>query len=164
MTLHHILLIIFLSSNCEVIYIQFSSRVPIAVHLLLAIVSFEGKEKTTSVFLAGSVNVNPVIIRNTLGQLKAAGLVTVKAGEGGSSLAKEPKDITLMDIFNAVEKEEELFHFHENPNPECPVGKNVHAVLDNRFFAIQEAMKQQMKSITLQNLIDDMNNMPVSNE
>lgn len=102
---------------------QFSSRLPIAVHILLAIVEFEGKEKTTSTFLAGSVNVNPVIIRNTLGQLKAAGLVTVKAGEGGASLAKEPKDITLMDVFDAVEKEEALFHFHENPNPECPVGK-----------------------------------------
>lgn len=143
---------------------QFSSRLPVAVHILLAIVEFEGKEKTTSVFLAGSVNVNPVIIRNTLGQLKAAGLITVKAGEGGSSLAKEPKNITLMDIFKAVEKEEELFHFHENPNPECPVGKNVHAVLDNRFLAIQEAMKQQMESITLQNLLDDMNNMLIHNE
>lgn len=136
---------------------QYSSRLPIAVHILLAIVVFEGKEKTTSVFLAGTVNVNPVIIRNTLGQLKAAGLVTVRAGEGGSSLAKEPRDITLLNIFDAVEKEEELFHFHENPNPECPVGKNVHAVLDNKLFAIQEAMREQMRSITLQDLINDMN-------
>ncbi|MBS6396601.1 MAG: Rrf2 family transcriptional regulator [Clostridiales bacterium] len=137
---------------------QFSSRLPIAVHILLAIVEFEGKEKTTSAFLAGSVNVNPVIIRNTLGQLKAAGLVTVKAGEGGASLVKEPKDITLLDVFDAVEKEEALFHFHENPNPECPVGKNVHAVLDNKLFAIREVMREKMKSITLQDLIDDMNN------
>ena len=136
---------------------QFSSRLPIAVHILLAIVEFEGKEKTTSTFLAESVNVNPVIIRNTLGQLKAAGLVAVKAGEGGASLAKKPEDITLMDIFDAVEKEEALFHFHENPNPECPVGKNVHAVLDNKLFAIQEAMRETMRSITLQDLIDDMN-------
>lgn len=143
---------------------QFSSRLPIAVHILLAIVEFEGKNKTTSVFLAGSVNVNPVIIRNTLGQLKAAGLITVKAGEGGSALAKKPKDISLMDIFDAVEKEEELFHFHENPNPECPVGRNVHAVLDKRLLSIQEAMKQEMKSITLQSLIDDMNHMLEPNE
>ena len=136
---------------------QFSSRLSIAVHILLAIVAFEGKEKTTSVFLARSVNVNPVIIRNTLGQLKAAGLITVKAGEGGSSLAKAAKDITLLDVFDAVEKEEELFHFHENPNPECPVGKNVHAVLDQRLFSIQEAMRERMKSITLQDLIHGMN-------
>lgn len=135
---------------------KFSSRFPIAVHVLLAIVEFEGKEKTTSVFLAGSVNVNPVIIRNILGQLKAAGLVTVKAGEGGSSLAKKPEDITLMDVFDAVEKEKELFHFHENPNPDCPVGKNVHAVLDSRLLGIQKAMREEMRSVTLQDLIDDM--------
>ena len=135
---------------------QFSSRLPIAVHILLAIVEFEGKEKTTSTFLAGSVNVNPVIIRNTLGQLKTAGLVTVKAGEGGASLAKKPGDVTLLDIFDAVEKEEVLFHFHENPNPECPVGRNVHAVLDKRLLSIQEAMREKMESITLQDLIDDM--------
>lgn len=138
---------------------QFSSRLPIAVHILLAIVEFEGKEKTTSTFLAGSVNVNPVIIRNTLGQLKAAGLVMVKAGEGGASLAKETEDITLMDIFDAVEKEEALFHFHENPNPKCPVGKNVHAVLDNKLLAIQETMREKMESITLQDLINDMNHL-----
>lgn len=137
---------------------QFSSRLPIAVYISLAIVEFEGKEKTTSAFLARSINVNPVIIRNTLGQLKAAGIVTVKAGEGGASLAKEPKDITLMDVFDAVEKEQALFHFHKNPNPECPVGKNVHAVLDNKLFAIQEAMREKMESITLQGLINDMNN------
>lgn len=136
---------------------QFSSRLPIAVHIMLAIVAFEGKEKTTSTFLAGSVNVNPVIIRNTLRQLKAAGLVTVKAGEGGASLVKEAKYITLLDIFDAVEKDEELFHFHDNPNPKCPVGRNIHAVLDNKLFGIQEVMRNQMVSITLQDLIDDMN-------
>lgn len=141
---------------------QFSSRLPIAVHILLAIAEFEGKEKTTSVFLAGTVNVNPVIIRNTLGQLKAAGLVTVKAGEGGASLAKEPGDITLLDVFVAVEKDEELFHFHENPNPDCPVGKNVHAVLDSKLLAIQETMREQMKSTTLQDLINDMNSLLTS--
>ncbi len=138
---------------------QFSSRLPIAVHILLAINEFAGKEKTTSTFLAGSVNVNPVVIRNTLGQLKAAGLVTVKAGEGGAFLVKQPKDITLMDVFYAVEKEEDLFHFHENPNPECPIGKNVHAVLDNKLLAIQEAMQTEMRSVTLQDLIDDMRQM-----
>lgn len=136
---------------------QFSSRLPIAVHILLAIVEFDGREKTTSTFLAGSVNVNPVIIRNTLRQLKTAGLINVKAGEGGASLAKEPKEITLLDVFDAVEKEEELFHFHENPNPECPVGKNVHAILDKRLFDIRKTMREKMKSITLQDLIDDLN-------
>lgn len=135
---------------------QFSSRMTIAVHILLAIVEFADKEKTTSTFLAQSVNVHPVIIRNTLGKLKAAGIVHVRAGEGGATLANDPQKITLLDIFEAVEKEEDLFHFHEHPNPQCPVGKNMHAILDQRLISIQNAMRKEMRAITLQDLINDM--------
>ena len=137
---------------------QFSSRLPVAVHILLAIAVFEGKEKTTSEFLAGSVNVNPVVVRRTLGQLKSAGLVQVKAGEGGASLARAPEEITLLDVFRAVEEEQALFHFHDNPNPDCPVGRNVHAVLDQRLEDVQAAMKSQLAATTLQMLLDDVLN------
>lgn len=135
---------------------QFSSRMTIAVHILLAIAEFADKEKTTSIFLAQSVNVHPVIIRNTLGKLKAAGIVHVRAGEGGATLANDPQKITLLDIFKAVEKEEDLFHFHEHPNPQCPVGKNMHAILDQRLISIQNAMRKEMRAMTLQDLINDM--------
>ena len=56
------------------------------------------------------------------------------------------------------EKEESLFHFHENPNPECPVGRNVHSVMDAKLDSIQSAMENEMKSITLKQLIDDAKN------
>lgn len=134
---------------------QFSSRLPIAVHILLCIQQFDGQYKVTSNFLAGSVNVNPVIIRKTLGQLKAAGLVNIEAGVGGASLVRSAKDITLLDIFYAVEQQEDLFHFHENPNPNCPVGRNIHAVLGKQLLHVQKTMLEQLAAITLQSLIDD---------
>ena len=135
---------------------QFSSRLPIAVHVLLCIHTLDGQEKLTSDFLAGSVNVNPVMIRNTLGKLKAAGLVKVDAGIGGAHLTKEPKDISLLDVFLAVEEEEALFRFHENPNPACPVGRNVHSVLDGKLDAADDAMRAQLASVSLQALIEDL--------
>lgn len=135
---------------------QFSSRLPIAVHVLLCIHTFDGHEKLTSDFLAGSVNVNPVIIRGMLGRLKTAGLVTVDAGVGGAHLAKDPKDISLLDVFLAVEEEEALFRFHENPNPACPVGRNVHAVLDGQLASVQESMQAKLSAVTLQDLIRDL--------
>ena len=136
---------------------QFSSRFTIAVHVLLAINEFEGQFKTTSNFLGSSVNVNPVIIRKTLGQLKDAGLVTVEAGVGGASLAKDPKKITLWDVFCAVEdKKEELFHFHDNPNPECPVGANIHAVMDGKLRKFKRNLQKDMDAITLQDLVKDL--------
>lgn len=81
-----------------------SSRFPIAVHTMLCIAHFEQSEKVTSAFIAGSVNVNPVIIRTVIRQLKDAGLVTVDAGVGGAHIAKPLRDITLLDIYVAVEE------------------------------------------------------------
>jgi len=136
---------------------QFSSRTTIAVHILLCTVLFEKDYKITSDFLAGSVNVNPVIIRKTLSQLKKAGLLNVPAGTGGATLAKEPTDITLLDVFCAVENEdEELFHFHERPNPACPVGRNVHRVRDPRLEASKKALEDSLRATTLQDMLDDL--------
>ncbi|MDO5535970.1 MAG: Rrf2 family transcriptional regulator [Desulfovibrionaceae bacterium] len=135
---------------------QFSTRLSVAAHILLCIAVTAGQTKTTSAFLAGSVGVNPVIVRNTLGQLKAAGLVRVEAGVGGASLARDPADITLLDVFQAVEPQEALFHFHEKPNPLCPVGRNVHAVLDRRLVSAAKALEDELASVTLRSLIDEM--------
>ena len=43
---------------------QFSSRLTIATHILLCIEIFKDDYKITSNFLAGSIHVNPVIVRN----------------------------------------------------------------------------------------------------
>lgn len=71
------------------------------------------------------MNVNPVVIRRILKQLKNAGIVTVARGSGGAWIAKSTEEITLLDLYKAVEcvEDGQLFHFHENPNPLCPVGK-----------------------------------------
>ncbi len=131
---------------------QFSSKLAIGTHILLAIAEFDGKEKTTSEFLAGSVNVNPVIIRNMLVKLKEAGFIKTKAGVGGSELAKDPKEITLKDVLFAVEKDTELFKFHENPNPQCPVGRNVHTLLDIKLDDAKNAMLEELDRTTLADL------------
>lgn len=136
---------------------QVSSRFTIAVHIFSCIDTFGGERKITSDFLAMSIQVNPVIIRKLLGQLKDAGLITVQRGSGGAGLAKPAEDITLLDVFNAVESLDngKLFHFHENPNPDCPVGRSVHPVLDSRLDGIQSAMEREMQSVTLADIFAD---------
>ena len=136
---------------------QISSRFTIAIHIFSCINTFEDEHRITSDFLASSIQVNPVIIRKLLGQLREAGLITVQRGSGGASLAKPAEEITLLDIFNAVESIEDgkLFHFHENPNPQCPVGRSIHPVLDGRLDQIQKAMEREMQSITLADIFAD---------
>ncbi len=130
---------------------QISSRFTLAAHILLCIDTFGGEYKVTSDFLAGSTNVNPVVVRKILGQLKNAGIVEVARGTGGAAIAKPLDEITFLDIYNAVECVDrgELFHFHENPNPACPVGRNIHAVLDGKLERVQRAMENELRSITL---------------
>ncbi len=136
---------------------QISSRFTIAIHIFACINTFEKDYKLTSDFLAGSINVNPVVIRRLLQQLKAAGLIAVTRGSGGASIAKPLNEITFLDIYQAVECVEngELFHFHENPNPACPVGRNIHNVLDDKLYRVQKAMEDEMQKITLEDVIKD---------
>ena len=136
---------------------QISSRFTIAVHVLLCIEFFKDSRKATSDFLASSVNANPVVIRKLLQQLKRAGIVRVARGSGGAETARPLEKITLLDLYNAVECVDrgKLFHFHENPTLLCPVGKNIHEVLDKRLEKIQEVMEVQMESVTMRDLFWD---------
>jgi Rrf2 family protein len=136
---------------------QISSRFTLAIHIIACIETFKNEHKVTSDFLAGSTNVNPVIVRKILGQLKSAGIVEVARGSGGAVLSKPLDKITFLDIYKAVECVEngELFHFHEKPNPKCPVGRNIHTVLDNRLDKVQQAMENELKKITLADIESD---------
>ncbi|MBP3457963.1 MAG: Rrf2 family transcriptional regulator [Lachnospiraceae bacterium] len=137
---------------------QISSRFTIAMHMLACMDVFKDDYKITSEFLASSINVNPVIIRKLLSQLKDAGLIEVKRGPGGAAIAKPLDEITFLDVYRAVDciEENTLFHFHENPNMNCPVGKNIHNILDDKLIRVQDAMETELKSITLADMKADL--------
>lgn len=137
---------------------QVPSRFTIATHMLM-IIALKGKDtKVTSDFLAESVGVNPVIIRKTLSQLKKAELITVARGTGGAEIIKNLEDISLLDIYQAVGclgKTGQLFSFHDHPNPNCPVGANIHVVLDEKLQKIQLAMEQELSKTSLAQVVAD---------
>lgn len=137
---------------------QISSRFTIAIHMLACMDVFKDEYKITSDFLASSIHVNPVIIRKILSQLKDAGLIEVKRGPGGAAIAKPLDEITFFNVYQSVDciEENTLFHFHENPNPDCPVGKNIHQILDDKLLRVQAAMEQELKSITLADMKFDL--------
>lgn len=136
---------------------QISSRFTVAIHIFACISLFEGDYKITSDFLASSINVNPVIIRKLLGQLKSAGLICVARGTGGASITRPLHEITFYDVYRAVDLIEggDLFHFHESPNPDCPVGRNIHSALDNKLLQIQTAMEDKLREYTIADVVQD---------
>ena len=139
---------------------QITSKFTTAVHILTCIDVFSSQMRVTSEFLSGSTGVNAVIIRNVLAQLKAAGIVSTRQGSGGAYLARPLNEITLYDIYQAVDcvDDDGLFHFHENPNAECPVGRNIHKVMDGRLSAAQSALENELKKTTLAEIVSDTKN------
>ena len=133
---------------------QITSRFTIALHLFACVEVFRNERKVTSDFLAGSINTNPVIIRKILGQLKKADLITVARGTGGITVKRPFDEITFYDVYQAIEPVEngQLFHFHDAPNPDCSVGRNIHALLDDKLESIQNAMEDEMRKYTMADL------------
>mgnify|MGYP004441690797 CR=1 FL=1 len=137
---------------------QISSRFTLAIHIFACVDIFKDEYKVTSDFISGSTNVNPVIIRKILSQLKDAGLIEVARGAGGAKITRPLSEITFLDIYRAVEciEDNKLFHFHENSSEKCPVGRNIHNVLDDKLQRVQTAMERELESITLEDVKEDL--------
>ena len=137
---------------------QLTSRFTIAVHVITAIEYFKDMDRVNSEFLAGSVGVNPVIVRTVISKLREAGILKTQRGSSGAVLAKPLDQITFYDVYKAVDsvdKEEGLFHFHEQPNPNCPVGRNIHKAMDERLKEIQLTMEDELRKTTIADIAED---------
>lgn len=136
---------------------QISMKCSVAVHCLIFIHEAKGIAKVTSNLLAESTGSNPVVIRNILSALKKAGLITVHRGTGGAELCTDPSQITLYQIYSALEPNgvTSMIGIHPCQERSCPVAQNIRKVLQGPYRKIEDAVQKTMESITLQSMIDD---------
>ncbi len=134
-----------------------SSRFPVAVQILIVLAWSPKYVKITSDIIATSVNTNPVIIRRIMGYLKKHGLITSATSAGGAKLFKPADQITLLEVYKAVELTEEhkLFGLHENPNPHCPIGSRINEVLELHLGEARKALEDTLENITIQDLVGE---------
>jgi DNA-binding IscR family transcriptional regulator len=133
-----------------------SSRFAVGIHIL-TLIDLNKEGISSSEFLASSVNTNPAVIRKLMGMLKKAGLIEVHPGIAGAKLAMELSEITLLNVYKAVNvvQEKELFSVHDNPSPKCPVGRNIQKTIEPLFEAAQLAMEKVLGSVTLEDVVKD---------
>jgi Rrf2 family protein len=131
-----------------------NSRMAVAVHVLTLLAQHVGSELITSEYIAGSVNTNPVVVRRLLASLRAAKLVTSQGGPGGGwVLARDPRAITLRDVFIAM-AEGSLFPLHTNePNPKCPVGRSIQKAVVPHFQSAQAALEDDLARTTIADVL-----------
>ncbi|MBR8464327.1 Rrf2 family transcriptional regulator [Campylobacter sp. faydin G-24] len=135
---------------------QIGTKFSISIHILLSAAYFKD-DKVTSEFIAEGVGTNPVIVRKLMSILKSANLIITRAGVGGVSLAKAPSEISLYDVFVAVnEGENNLFKIHKNSPAACPLGGRIDALLTPHFNDAQNALNNELKGTTLQNLLNEL--------
>ena len=133
---------------------KISSRFAVAVHIL-SLITLERQAKLTSTQIAESVNTNPVVIRRVMGKLKNAGLLEIHRGTGGADLLKPLTEITLLDVYRAVDvvAEGHLFQIHEEPNLNCLVGANIQRVLEVILTQAQDAMEAVLALVTVEDIV-----------
>jgi Rrf2 family protein len=131
-----------------------NSHFALGTHALVALALREGSPMT-SAELASSINTNPAFLRMLLGKLRDAGLIEVALGKGGgASLAKPAAQLTLADVYHAVERRPPARLHHGEPSRTCVVGRNILPVLQAVVLDVESAALNQLTGITVAKLAD----------
>ncbi|WP_048000771.1 Rrf2 family transcriptional regulator [Lactiplantibacillus herbarum] len=133
---------------------KYSHKLSDAMHIL-AYVDIYHAGDLSSAAIAGSIESNPSLIRRLMSRLTQAGLLTTQPGKVAPKLARAATEITLLDVYQALDEETTLLHVDEKTNPKCIVGGNIQDTLNVAYQTVQRAAEQSMQSITLQSIIDD---------
>lgn len=125
-----------------------NGKFAIALHILVLLTKNQG-ELLSSEYIAGSININAAMVRKALQGLKQQGFVQSKEGKhGGVSLAKNPQDITLAQIYNSI-RETAILGSKQQPNPSCLVGKQINTHLDTLYQHAEKALVNALEKQTL---------------
>lgn len=130
-----------------------SSRFAVAVHVL-SLMAWSEDEPLKSEQVADSVNTNPVVIRRMLCELAQDNLVISQTGAmGGSRLARAAEEITLLDVYRAVESRGVFSLHRQHPSNRCPVGVNIETVLGQVLEEVDSAVEQVLAKITIRDVV-----------
>ncbi|MGG6898744.1 Rrf2 family transcriptional regulator [Rhizobium sp. BR 315] len=135
-----------------------NTRFAVATHILTFLHTQDGRP-ATSELVASSVSTNPTLIRRLLSELAKAGLTTSQMGAGGGALLARPGNrITLLDVHRALDAEGTIFPLHQEPNPQCPVGRHINGVLLRRLSDVEKAMEAELARTTIADMAQDVAN------
>lgn len=133
-----------------------NGRFATALHIL-TLLEIKKDELLSSEFIANSINVNPAVIRKEIGNLRAHGFIESKEGKGGGySLGKPASQIHLSDVYKSV-NDSPLLGRTNDPNPDCPVGKQINGHLNDLFTVAEDALLRQIGKITVKDFAKKFN-------
>jgi Rrf2 family protein len=124
-----------------------------AVHVLVLLAD-RAPEPVSSEQAAGSVGTNPVHIRRVMSSLRNADIVASRSGAGGGwTLGRAPERIRLDQVWESLFGDEQLVALHPEPNPACPIGREIGAVLNDVSERVTHAALAELGEVTLADLL-----------
>ncbi|RYG54132.1 MAG: Rrf2 family transcriptional regulator [Chitinophagaceae bacterium] len=131
-----------------------SGKFAISLHIL-TLLSKHSHEYLSSDQIAVSLNMNPVLIRKEIANLKRYDIVESREGKnGGTKLCKSPEGITLEEIFQITFQSVSLGYSRNEPNPRCPVGRKINKNLSSLYEDINHKVSRQLRNVSLLNFAD----------
>jgi Rrf2 family protein len=127
------------------------SSFSVCVHILTLLAHMRD-HYVSSEFIAGSINMNPAMVRKEVSKLRKNGLVESKEGKyGGVRLNRSPLRITMKEIMDAVkDPEHHLIPKYKNePNSHCPIGNCIEERLEDLFSRVDAKVNQELSKVTL---------------
>lgn len=131
-----------------------NSRFAVAA-LVMAYLTFREGESVSSAEIADNVGTNPVVIRRILGTLQKSALVhTTRGVQGGTRLAKKASHISLADIYEAVEHEDnDLFLVRALAKQGCSeVSLNIQRSLGDLFRDAEQVLKTSLAEVSIEHV------------
>jgi len=133
-----------------------NTQFSIAVHILAGLACRDDRQATSG-YLAASVNTSPSFVRRTLAKLSKAGLVVTTTGKAGTCrLAKKPGQVSLLDIYQAVDAPKAFAIHTYAPQKPCLVSCNIKTALEHALAKTQQAMEASLARITLADILTDL--------
>lgn len=133
---------------------KYSTRLSDAVHIVVFI-ALNDEPGLTSARIAESVRTNPAVVRKYMSALKRDGILSNIRGHPEPTLAREPEEISLLDVYRSVEGDKPLLHLDTHTNPECGVGVYIQESLGEFYDVIQSEVERKMSEITIRDVIDN---------
>lgn len=127
-----------------------SGKFAITIHILTLLNKFPN-DFLSSDFIAGSMNLNPVLVRKEIANLKAHHIVESKEGKnGGTKMAVNAANLSLKEIFEMTFESIGLGFAKNQPNPDCPVGKKINQNLEALYKEMNTKVSAQLENISLE--------------
>ncbi|MEM9691005.1 MAG: Rrf2 family transcriptional regulator [Myxococcota bacterium] len=125
-----------------------NSQFALALHILGFLTSQRGRP-LTSEQMAATYGTSPVVLRRVLILLRQAGLVETRRGVGGgSTLARDPAEINLREVYEIVNESTEILRRY--PSNVSGLAAPVMAEFVNELYAEAErAMLEKLASVTV---------------